>query len=53
MFEKYKGKWFEYSKIPNTFEYGLKCNTATYGDAYMEDGTLDSTKVTVVNDGKQ
>jgi len=28
--EKYAGKWFEIAKLPNRFEKGLECATATY-----------------------
>ena len=28
--EKYAGKWFEIAKLPNRFEKGLDCATATY-----------------------
>merc|ERR1712004_559335 len=41
---KYMGTWYEYGSIPNTFQSGLKCVSATY--------TLkDNGMVTVYNKG--
>ncbi len=28
--EKYTGQWYEIARLPNSFERGLKCTTATY-----------------------
>merc|ERR1712004_682079 len=40
---KYMGTWYEYGSIPNTFQSGLKCVSATYTlkdkDASVEDIT--------------
>jgi apolipoprotein D and lipocalin family protein len=41
---RYAGTWFEISKLPNSFEKGLKCITATY--TLLENG-----KIQVVNQG--
>jgi lipocalin len=41
---RYAGKWFEIAKLPNSFEKGLKCVTATY--SVRNDG-----KIQVVNEG--
>ncbi|MDI3528012.1 MAG: apolipoprotein and lipocalin family protein [Tenuifilum sp.] len=40
--ERYQGKWYEIARLPNRFEKGLNCITATY--TVREDG-----KVTVEN----
>lgn len=40
----YMGTWFEIARLPNSFERGLKCTTATY--EFRDDG-----KVTVTNRG--
>ncbi len=41
---RYSGKWFEVAKLPNRFEKGLKCITATY--------TLKANgKIEVINGG--
>jgi lipocalin len=42
--EKYTGTWYEIARLPNRFEKGLKCVTATY--KMREDG-----KITVINRG--
>ncbi len=42
--EKYTGMWYEIARLPNRFEKGLKCVTATY--QLREDG-----KITVINKG--
>lgn len=43
---RYAGKWFEIAKLPNRFEKGLKCITATY--------TLKANgKIEVVNGGRK
>lgn len=43
---RYAGKWFEVAKLPNRFEKGLKCMTATY--------TLKANgKIEVVNGGRK
>jgi apolipoprotein D and lipocalin family protein len=41
---RYAGTWFEVAKLPNSFEKGLKCVTATY--MLFENG-----KIQVVNQG--
>lgn len=41
---RYMGTWYEIARLPNSFERGLKCTTATY--ALQEDG-----RVTVINRG--
>ncbi len=42
--EKYAGTWYEIARLPNSFERGLKCVTATY--------TLkDNGKIEVLNKG--
>jgi len=41
---KYSGKWYEIARLPNRFEKGLKCVTATY--RLREDG-----KIEVINRG--
>jgi apolipoprotein D and lipocalin family protein len=35
-FSLYQGTWYEIARLPNKFEEGLKCITATY--SYNEDG---------------
>jgi lipocalin len=42
--QKYTGTWYEIARLPNRFEKGLKCVTATY--QLREDG-----KITVINKG--
>jgi len=42
---KYMGKWYEISRLPNTFEEGLEENTATY--RIDDDGTI-----IVINEGR-
>ena len=42
--QKYEGTWYEIARLPNRFERGLKCVTATY--ELMEDG-----KIKVINRG--
>lgn len=42
--EKYAGTWYEISKLPNTFEKGLECVSATY--SIKENG-----KINVLNQG--
>lgn len=42
--EQYTGTWYEIARLPNRFEKGLKCVTATY--KMREDG-----KITVINKG--
>lgn len=42
--KKYAGQWYEIARLPNFFEKGLKCITATY--TLREDG-----KITVLNKG--
>ncbi len=42
--KKYSGTWFEIARLPNRFEKGLKCITATY--TLRDDG-----KITVLNRG--
>ncbi len=42
--EKYAGTWYEIARLPNSFEKGLKCVTATY--RLREDG-----KIEVINRG--
>jgi apolipoprotein D and lipocalin family protein len=42
--EKYSGTWYEIARLPNSFEKGLKCVTATY--TLREDG-----KIEVINRG--
>ncbi len=42
--EQYAGTWYEIARLPNKFEEGLKCVTATY--ELREDG-----KITVINKG--
>jgi apolipoprotein D and lipocalin family protein len=37
-FSLYQGTWFEIARLPNNFEEGLKCITATY--SYNEDGMI-------------
>jgi apolipoprotein D and lipocalin family protein len=41
---KYKGKWYEIARLPNSFERKLKCTSAEY--TLRDDG-----KITVVNAG--
>jgi apolipoprotein D and lipocalin family protein len=41
---RYKGKWYEIARLPNSFERKLKCTSATY--TLRDDG-----KITVVNAG--
>jgi len=41
---RYAGTWYEIARLPNTFEKGLKCITATY--ELREDG-----RITVINRG--
>ena len=36
--EKYSGTWYEIARLPNSFESGIKCITATY--TIKENGTL-------------
>ena len=42
--EKYMGTWYEIARLPNSFEKGLKCVTATYE-------LKDNGKVNVLNRG--
>lgn len=44
--ERYTGTWYEIARLPNRFEEGLKCVTATY--QLREDG-----KISVINSGRQ
>lgn len=44
--EKYAGTWYEISRLPNSFEQGLKCVTATY--SLRDDG-----KIAVLNKGHE
>lgn len=37
-FSLYQGTWYEIARLPNSFEEGLKCITATY--SFNEDGML-------------
>jgi len=37
-FSLYQGTWYEIARLPNSFEEGLKCITATY--SYNEDGMI-------------
>ena len=42
--KKYEGEWFEFARLPNSFEKGLNCVTATY--------TLkENNKIEVLNKG--
>ena len=41
---KYLGTWYEIARLPNTFEKGLKCVTATYS-------LKDNGKIAVLNKG--
>ena len=41
---RYAGTWYEIARLPNSFERGLKCTTATY--ALRDDG-----RMTVINRG--
>ncbi len=43
---KYAGTWYEIARLPNSFEKGLKCVTATY--RLREDG-----KIEVINRGQK
>ncbi|MCX6244992.1 MAG: lipocalin family protein [Bacteroidetes bacterium] len=44
--KRYTGTWYEIARLPNSFERGLKCATATY--------TLrDNGRITVVNKGQK
>lgn len=38
---RYAGKWYEIARLPNTFEKGLKCVTATY--TLLDDGRIGVT----------
>lgn len=42
--ERYAGQWYEIARLPNSFEAGLKCVTATYT-------VLENGKVGVTNRG--
>ena len=42
--DKYAGTWYEIARLPNTFEDGLKCVTATYE-------LKDNGKIRVINRG--
>jgi apolipoprotein D and lipocalin family protein len=42
--EKYAGTWYEIARLPNSFEKGLSCVTATY--SIQDDG-----KIAVLNEG--
>ena len=42
--EKYAGTWYEIARLPNSFERGLKCVTATYT-------IQDNGKIEVLNKG--
>lgn len=42
--KRYAGTWYEIARLPNTFEKGLRCITATY--ELREDG-----RITVINRG--
>jgi len=44
--KRYSGTWFEIARLPNSFENGLKCITATYN--LRKDGKID-----VLNSGHQ
>jgi len=44
--QKYAGTWYEISRLPNTFEEGLECITATY--TILENG-----KIEVLNKGQR
>jgi len=44
--DRYVGMWYEIARLPNSFEKGLVCTTATY--AVKNDG-----KVSVVNEGRK
>jgi apolipoprotein D and lipocalin family protein len=44
--EKYAGTWYEIARLPNRFEKGLECVTATY--SLREDG-----KIEVINKGRK
>jgi len=44
--ERYSGTWYEIARLPNRFEEGLKCVTATYE-------LLENGKIRVINRGHQ
>ena len=44
--DRYTGVWYEIARLPNSFEKGLVCTTATY--TVKEDG-----RITVVNEGRK
>lgn len=43
--ERYMGTWYEIARLPNSFEEGLICVTATYS-------LLDNGKIRVINKGR-
>lgn len=42
--QSYSGKWYEIARLPNRFEEGLKCVSATYE-------VIDNRKIRVINRG--
>lgn len=46
--EKYQGTWYEIARIPNQFEKGLKCVTATY--KLKDNGDIEVVNSGVVKD---
>jgi len=48
--EKYSGTWYEIARLPNSFEKGLKCVTATY--SLKENGKIKVENRGVKADGK-
>ncbi len=49
--KKYLGKWYEISKIPNIFEYGLSCNQAYYSPMFDQNGTYIDNQIIIENSG--
>ena len=48
--EKYSGTWYEIARLPNSFEKGLKCVTATY--SLKKDGKIKVENRGVKEDGR-
>ena len=47
---KYAGQWYEIAKLPNRFEKGLECATATY--AIKKNGKIEVRNAAFVSDNK-
>jgi hypothetical protein len=43
------GRWYELQRLPNEFEFGLKCNQAVYGQGFNPDGSVNPKRLSVLN----